>query len=99
MEITKKWNMSNKNTFDINCIRQFINSNITTKDLLIIDPFANKNRIANITNDLDSQYDTTYNLDALEFLKSFKDSSVDVILYDPPYSPRQVRYYYICAYV
>lgn len=29
-------------------------------------------------------------MDALDFLKMFNDSSVDGILYDPPYSPRQV---------
>lgn len=29
-------------------------------------------------------------MDALEFLKTFDDASVDFVLYDPPYSPRQV---------
>ena len=33
----------------------------------IIDPFANKNTIADITNDLDIQFDTNYHLDALDF--------------------------------
>ena len=54
---------------------------------ITIDPFANKNRIASITNDLDAQYDTDYNLDAIEFLKLFNDKSVDMVLYDPPFSP------------
>nr|WP_312985432.1 hypothetical protein [Clostridioides sp.] len=56
----------------------------------IIDPFANRNRIATITNDLDPSFNTDYNLDALDFLKLFDDESVDMVLYDPPYSPRQV---------
>ena len=30
-------------------------------------------------------------MDALEFLKLFDNDSADGILYDPPYSPRQVR--------
>lgn len=80
--------MPNKNTFEIKPIKEFIHSNIV--EGVIIDPFANKNKIANITNDLDSQYNTDYNLDALDFLKLFKDNSVDMVLYDPPYSPRQV---------
>lgn len=42
-------------------------------------------------NDLNLEYDTDYHLDALDFLKLFEDSSVDGVLYDPPYSPRQVR--------
>lgn len=30
-------------------------------------------------------------MDALDFLKMFNDNSIDGVLYDPPYSPRQVR--------
>lgn len=33
-------------------------------------------------------------MDALEFLKLFDDESVDVVLFDPPYSPRQVKEIY-----
>ena len=88
MIVNRKWAMPNKNTFDIKPIRGLINKYMI--DGIIIDPFANKNRIATITNDLDTQYDTDYHLDALEFLKLFKDNSVDMVLYDPPYSPRQV---------
>lgn len=29
-------------------------------------------------------------MDALDFLKMFDDNSIDTVLYDPPYSPRQV---------
>jgi len=29
-------------------------------------------------------------MDATDFLKMFGDNSVDMVLYDPPYSPRQV---------
>ena len=46
--------------------------------------------LANITNDLDPQYDTDWHLDAEEFLKRFDDESVDTVLYDPPFSSRQV---------
>lgn len=80
--------MPNKNTFDIKPIKEFIYSSLT--EGVMIDPFANKNKIASITNDLDPQYNTDYNLDALDFLKMFDDNSVDMVLYDPPYSPRQV---------
>lgn len=88
IQITRKWAMPNKNTFDIKPINELIHR-YKTKGV-IIDPFANKNKIATITNDLDTQYDTDYHLDALDFLKLFDDSSVDMVLYDPPYSPRQV---------
>ena len=88
MEIKRVWSMPNKNTFDIKPIRELINNYITGG--VIIDPFANKNRIATVTNDLDEQYDTDYHMDATLFLKMFDNSSVDMVLYDPPYSPRQV---------
>lgn len=89
MKINRLWSMPNSNTFDIKPIREMILK--YTKDAqIIVDPFANKNTIANITNDLDSEFDTTYNLDALDFLKLIPDNYADVILYDPPYSPRQV---------
>lgn len=88
MQINRKWCMPNKNTFDIKPIKEMIDKYMV--EGVIIDPFANKNKIATITNDLDEQYDTNYHMDATDFLKMFKDNSVDMILYDPPYSPRQV---------
>lgn len=88
IEIKREWAMPNKNTFSIKPIRELIDNELT--DGLWIDPFANNNKIANITNDLNTSYDTDYHLDALDFLKMFEDESVDGILYDPPYSPRQV---------
>lgn len=87
MTINRVWAMPNSNTFDIKPIGELI-QRYTHKNS--IDPFANKNRIASITNDLDSQYDTNYNLDAIDFLKLFASDSTDLVLYDPPYSPRQV---------
>ena len=46
------------------------------------------------TNDIDPQYETDYSLDALDFLKVFDEGSVNLVLYDPPYSPRQVSEVY-----
>lgn len=89
MEITRVWAMPNKNTFSIKPINELINRYLK-EDLLVVDPFANANKLATITNDLDPQYDTDYHLDALDFLKQIDDHSVDLVLYDPPYSPRQV---------
>ena len=89
MEITREWAMPNSNTFDIKPIKELLSKEVD-QSLLWIDPFANSNKIASITNDLNPDFDTDYHLDALDFLKTFKDESVDGVLYDPPYSPRQV---------
>ena len=86
--ITRVWAMPSKNTFDIKPIHDLLTAVMT--DGLWIDPFANRNRLAAVTNDLNPDYDTDYHLDALEFLKTFEDASVDGVLYDPPFSPRQV---------
>lgn len=89
MEINKVWAMSNKNTFSISPIKELISKYIHG-DKVSIDPFANESQIAKITNDLNPAFNTTHNLDALDFLKIFNPQSIDVVLFDPPYSPRQV---------
>lgn len=93
MRIDRFWAMPNKNTFEIPPIAQLINDEMAGRESssLWIDPFANRNKLADITNDLNPEFDTDYHLDALEFLKMFEDESVDGILYDPPYSPRQIK--------
>ena len=80
--------MPNKNTFSIKPIKEMITREIT--EGVWIDPFANANKLATITNDLNPEYDTDYHLDANDFLKQFEDESIDGVLYAPPYSPRQV---------
>lgn len=89
MNIVRKWAMPNKNTFDIKPIRELL-TKYTTNCESSVDPFANVNRVAHICNDLDPQHGTDFTMDALEFLKMWPDSSFDLILFDPPYSPRQV---------
>ena len=82
------WAMPNKNTFEIKPIHNLIIDELT--DGVWIDPFANRNKLATITNDLSTEYNTDYHLDALDFMKLFESESIDGVLYDPPYSPRQV---------
>lgn len=87
MQINRVWAMPNSKTFQIKPIRELINKYTYG---VIVDPFANDSKIGTITNDLDEQYDTDYHMDALDFLKMLGDNSIDTVLYDPPYSPRQV---------
>lgn len=90
--------MPNKRTFLIPPIRKLLKEEIT--EGIWLDPFAHQNTIKTIfppssfltfiTNDLNPEYESDYHMDALEFLQMFPDCSVDGVLYDPPYSPRQV---------
>lgn len=82
--------MPNSNTFDIKPIGDLIRRYLPVRGEITIDPFANKNRIAEFTNDLDPQYGCAFNMDAIDFLKMWPNEAVDFILYDPPYSPRQI---------
>lgn len=88
--------MPNKNTFDIKPIKELIlkYKSLLPANAIGVDPFANKNKFATITNDLDPQYDTDYHMDAYDFLKTLKDNSVDILYFDAPYSPRQVSEVY-----
>lgn len=89
MRIDRIWAMPNKWTFTIKPISILLKEEMT--DGVWIDPFAGEHSPATITNDLNMDRPTTYHIDAIEFLKSFPDSSVDGVLYDPPYSQRQVK--------
>lgn len=89
MLIERAWAMPNKNTFEVVPIKKLIAEELG-EDTFWIDPFANCNHVADVTNDLNPAFDTDYHMDALDFLRMFGSKSVDGILYDPPYSPRQV---------
>lgn len=89
MLIERFWSMPNKNTFDIKPIGDLIKEEMQIGGIWV-DPFANKNKLATITNDLNPEFDTDYHLDALDFLKQLKTNSVEGVLYDPPFSPRQI---------
>ena len=89
IKLSRQWCMPNKNTFLIKPINNIIKDYLENKTVSI-DPFANNNKLAKITNDIDEQYDTNYHLDALDFVKLFGDKSIDVILFDPPFSPTQI---------
>lgn len=89
MKIERKWAMPNKNTFSIKPIKELLEEEVD-QNKKWIDPFANNSKVANITNDLNTEFDTDYHMDALEFLKMFETGSVDGVLFDAPYSPRQI---------
>ena len=94
--LRRTWAMPNKNTFSIKPFKELIEKykKQLPEGAIILDPFANSNKNGTITNDIDPQYDTDYHLDAKDFLKLFDDNSVDMILYDPPFSPNQVKVCY-----
>jgi len=55
----------------------------------ICDPFARNCKWANHTNDIDKKTSAIHHMDALEYLKTFEDGVIDVLLFDPPFSQHQ----------
>ena len=91
MKINRVWAMPNHNTFLIKPINELIQKYIGCG--VWIDPFARNspfNEKCTETNDLNEESLTTSHMEALDFLKKFDSDSIDGVLFDPPYSPRQI---------
>jgi hypothetical protein len=91
MKITRKWAMPSADTFDVPPIGEFVKSYMRQSSISV-DPFARNKRWATYTNDLNPDTTAEYHLDALDFLglMNSKGVSADLVLFDPPYSARQV---------
>lgn len=92
MRIERVWAMPSTETFTIKPIRELVERYIGQGDW--IDPFC-RNSIfksrCKMTNDLNPKFAGTHNMDALAFLKSLPAATADGVLFDPPFSPRQVK--------
>jgi len=90
VKIERQFAMPNSSTFQINCIRDLIKRN--KKNGKWVDPFSGSSDIADVTNDLNPDIDADYNMTAQKFLEMFDDNEVNGgVLFDPPYSPRQIK--------
>ena len=86
--------MPNKNTFSINPIGEFVEKYLS-KSKRSIDPFARNFKGADLTNDMNPDTSAEYHETAEHFLNSFVGGSpFDLVLFDPPYSLRQVKEMY-----
>jgi hypothetical protein len=86
------WAMPSKNTFDIPPIRALVRKYLYASTVSI-DPFARNKRWATYTNDLNPDTAAEYHLEAGDFLVELKRLGIiaDLFLFDPPYSPRQLK--------
>ena len=92
MQFSRVWAMPNKETFSIQPIGALVKRYLANAQVSV-DPFARNKRWATHTNDLNPQTEAEYHLDALDFLEMLKNHKVkaDVVIFDPPYSIRQVK--------
>lgn len=88
--ITRQWAMPSADTLSIKPIRNWVNE-IIKQYQLVADPFARNCKIAQLTNDLNKETSATYHEMADVFLKRPEVQRSDVIIFDPPYTLRQVK--------
>lgn len=81
--------MPSADTFDVKPIGEFVKKYLHG---ISVDPFARNKRWATHTNDLNPNTAAEHHMDAVEFLSMLADNGVlaDCIIFDPPYSPRQI---------
>lgn len=83
--------MPNSDTFSVPPIGDFVQKYLH-ESKYSIDPFARNKQWATHTNDLNPNTKADYHMDAEEFLLllGFCGVVADLIIFDPPYSPRQI---------
>lgn len=95
MIMNRIWDMPNSNTFEVPSIGAFVKKYLR-QSKVSIDPFARNCGWATYTNDLNPDTSAQYHMDALDFLKKMRDDRIvpDLVIFDPPYSPRQIKEVY-----
>ena len=92
MKIERIGGKFSHHTYDIQPIRDLLKEEMTDK--LSIDPFGTAGSPALVSNEFANDRSACHNWDAITFLRLFDKSSVDGVLYNPPYSPAMIEAYY-----
>ena len=91
MKFSRTWAMPSGDTFSVQEIGAFVKSYLVNSRVSI-DPFARNNQWATYRNDLNPDTLAESHLDAEQFLLglALKGVKADLVIFDPPYSPRQI---------
>lgn len=92
MNWLREFAMPNSETFSMVPVAKLLRKHIpSVHSLIVVDPFARNSKWGTITNDLNPATESMYHELAEEFVGNHvPDGSADVVLFDPPYSPRQI---------
>jgi len=90
IKFNRAWSMPNRFTFQIKPIKELLNSYVGDGKGWI-DPFAGESSPAEITNDINPERKAKYHLHAVDFCKQLNGNLYNGVLFDPPYSLRQVK--------
>jgi len=88
---SRHWAMPSADTFSIPVIGRFVQRYLRRAEVSV-DPFARDKRWATHTNDLNPATNAEHHMEARDFLRMLVDRGVsaDLLIFDPPYSPRQI---------
>lgn len=95
MKFSRAWAMPSPDTFSVPPILGFVQSYLMNSKVSV-DPFSRNSRLATYTNDLNPDTAADHHLDAEQFLLKLATEGIkaDLIIFDPPYSPRQISELY-----
>lgn len=92
MLIERVFAFPSADTFDVPPIGSLVKRYLSSSKVSI-DPFVRNKRWATYTNDLNPETAAEYHMDSADFLEMLVSKGVkaDLIIFDPPYSPRQIK--------
>lgn len=95
MIFLRTWAMPNADTFSVPPIGEMVKRYLSVGGVSV-DPFARNKRWATFTNDLNPNTEAEHHMEARDFMRMLVEQSVvaDLVIFDPPYSPRQVAEVY-----
>jgi len=88
----RTWAMPNGDTFTVPIIGNMVQRYLQRSEVSV-DPFARNKRWATHTNDLNTKTEAEHHMDSIAFLEMLVGQGVhaDLVIFDPPYSPRQIK--------
>jgi hypothetical protein len=92
IRIAREWGMPTADTFDCPPIATFVQKYLQESNRSV-DPFARNKQWATVTNDLNPDTAADHHEDAAVFLRGLvkRGERFDLVIFDPPYSPRQIK--------
>lgn len=93
MRFDREFAMPNADTFSLPPVMRLLDRWLT-EGMVVIDPFARNAKRGTITNDLNPETSAQHHLPADEFVAGLNGTRADAVLFDPPYSPRQIAEVY-----
>lgn len=93
--MSRVWCMPSADTFSMPPVGAFLDRHLFDF-VVIVDPFARNGRRGTLRNDLNPETRAEYHMEAGDFCAHMLAEGVraDAVLFDPPYSPRQITEVY-----